>query len=87
MAGDRTSPEERKLFHTARINRERNGVRKLWWAACWLSSELKHLAKRDPAKGHSTGLSLAEQLHDIADDLNSKHQAYLEDQKGGRSRV
>ncbi len=87
MAGARTGPEERKKWHTARIDRERNGVRKMWLAACWVYSELKHLAKRDPAKAHSDGLSLAEQLKTIADDLNSKHQAYLEAQKGGRSRV
>ncbi|MEV4749103.1 hypothetical protein AB0K21_22215 [Streptosporangium sp. NPDC049248] len=83
----KTGPEERKVFHTDRINSERNGVRRMWWAACWVASELKYLAKRDPAKAHADGLHLAEQMGAVAADLNKKHLDYLNAQKGGRSRV
>lgn len=84
MARDRTGPEERGAYHTPRINAERNGVRRFWFAACWAASELKHLAKRDPAKAHAIGLDLAKQLRDIAADLNDKHLKHLQAQKGGR---
>lgn len=87
MAKDRTSPEERKAYHTHRINSERNGVRRFWWAACWVAAELTQLAKRDPAKAHADALHLAKQMRGIAADLNKKHQEYLEAQKGGTSRA
>ncbi|MDP9843221.1 hypothetical protein [Streptosporangium lutulentum] len=87
MARDRTGPEERKLFHTSRIDAEKNGVRRFWLAACWVAAELKHLAKRDPAKAHATGLHLAKQMRTIAADLNQQHLDHLKTQKGGHSRV
>ncbi|WP_433235621.1 hypothetical protein ACQPYK_25665 [Streptosporangium sp. CA-135522] len=87
MARDRTGPEERKIFHTGRIDGERNGVRRFWLAVCWTAAELKHLAKRDPAKAHAVGLDLAKQMRGIAADLNRKHLDHLNDQKGGRGRV
>lgn len=87
MARDRSGPEERKLYHTGRINAERNGVRRLWLAACWVAAELKQLAKRDPAKAHADGLHLAKQMRAVAEDLNSQHLDHLNARKGGRSRV
>lgn len=87
MAGDRTSPEERKAYHTGRIDAEQNGVRRFWWAACWVASELKHLTKRDPAKAHADGLHLAKQMRTIAADLNQQHLDQLKAKKGGRSHV
>ncbi|MEV0151482.1 MULTISPECIES: hypothetical protein [unclassified Nonomuraea] len=87
MAKDRTGPEERKAYHTDRINSERNGVRRFWFAACWAASELKHLAKRDPAKAHAISLDLAKQMRAIAADLNKKHLEHLKARKGGSSRV
>lgn len=87
MARNRTGPEERKAWHTGRINGERNGARRFWLSACWVAAELAQLVKRDPAKAHSIGVDLAKQLRGIAADLNQKHQKYLEAQKGGSSRV
>ncbi|MEQ4723740.1 hypothetical protein [Nonomuraea sp. B19D2] len=87
MAKDRTGPEERKAYHTDRINRERNGVRRFWWTACWVAAELTQLARRDPAKAHADALHLAKQMRGIAADLNDKHLKYLEARKGGTSRV
>ncbi|GAA1769718.1 hypothetical protein [Nonomuraea bangladeshensis] len=87
MAKDRTGPKERKAFHANRIDGERNGISRFWWAACWVASELRQLAKRDPAKAHADGLHLAKQMRDIAADLNTKHQKHLEAQKGGTSRA
>lgn len=82
-----TGPEARKAFHRNRINSERNGVRKFWWAAWWVMAELKHLARRDAPKAHTDGLSLTKQLCTIAEDLNKKHLKYLKAQKGGDGRV
>ncbi|MEV0617534.1 hypothetical protein AB0I81_29730 [Nonomuraea sp. NPDC050404] len=87
MARNRTGPEERKAFHTSRIDRERSGVRRFWLAACWAAAELAQLAKRDPTKAHTTGLDLAKQLRAIAADLNTKHLNHLKARKGGASRV
>ncbi|MGN9844861.1 hypothetical protein ACTMTI_42710 [Nonomuraea sp. H19] len=87
MAKDRTGPEERKAYHTRRINGERNGVRRFWWAACWVAAELTQLAKRDPAKAHADALHLAKQMRDIAADLNDKHLKHLKAQKGGSSDI
>ncbi|PRX66075.1 hypothetical protein B0I32_106211 [Nonomuraea fuscirosea] len=87
MARNRTGPEERKAFHSGRIDGERNGARRFWLAACWVAAELAQLVKRDQAKAHAIGLDLAKQMRGIAADLNDKHQKYLEAQKGGASRV
>ncbi|MCA2184609.1 hypothetical protein [Nonomuraea cavernae] len=87
MARTRTGPEERKAFHTGRIDGERNGVRRFWFAVCWAAAELTQLAKRDPAKAHADGLHLAKQMRAIAEDLNTKHVNHLNARKGGASRV
>lgn len=41
MPGRPTRPEKRRAFHESRINAEKNGVRKAWWASWWLAAELK----------------------------------------------
>ncbi|WP_219470148.1 hypothetical protein [Nonomuraea rhizosphaerae] len=87
MARNRTGPEERKAFHTRRINGERNGMRRFFLAACWVAAELAQLAKRDPAKAHADGLHLTKQMRTIAEDLNTKHANHLKAQKGGSSDV
>lgn len=81
-----TGPETRKAHHQNRIKAARNGVMRFWWAACWVMSELKQLARRDQAKAHATGLHLTDQLLAIARDLNSQHHDQLKP-KGGGSRV
>ncbi|MFG1709267.1 hypothetical protein ACFLIM_39355 [Nonomuraea sp. M3C6] len=87
MARNRTGPEERRAFHTGRIDGERNGVRRFWFAACWVAAELTQFAKRDPAKAHADSLHLAKQMKAIADDLNTKHADHLKARKGGSARV
>jgi hypothetical protein len=82
-----TGPQTRRKFHLDRITAEKNGVRRFWWAAWWVTAELKSLARRDAAKAHEQGLALAEQLVTFARGLNDKHQAHLMAQRGGRSRV
>ena len=33
MPGRPTRPEKRRAFHESRINAEKNGVKKAWWAS------------------------------------------------------
>lgn len=79
-----TGPQTRRTHHTARINGTRNGPARFWWAANWVMSELRHLAKRDPSKAQTIGTHLADQMLAIARDLNDQHHQQL---KGGRARV
>lgn len=82
-----TGPQGRKAFHLARIRAQKSGVLRFWWAAWWVTAELKALARRDAAKAHEQGTALADQLVDFAGSLNDKHHAQLMAQRGGRSRV
>ena len=83
-----TGPQTRRIFHEARIAREKNGVRRFWWAAWWVTAELKALARWDTeARAHEQGLALADQLIAFAEGLNKKHHAHLMSQRGGKSRV
>lgn len=82
-----TGPQTRRAFHEARIGAEKNGVRRFWWAAWWAASELKALARRDPAKAHQQGLALADQLIAFARGLNDRHHTHLTEQRGGRAGV
>lgn len=82
-----TGPQTRRIFHLNRIRAQRNGVLRFWWAAWWVTAELKSLDRRDPARAHEQGGVLAQQLVDFAGDLNDKHHAHLMGQRGGRSRV
>ncbi|MGA4989834.1 hypothetical protein [Nonomuraea bangladeshensis] len=83
-----TGPQTRRAYHLARIGREKNGVLRFWWAAWWVTAELKALARWDAeARAHEQGLSLADQLIAFAEGLNSKHHAHLMSQRGGKSRV
>jgi hypothetical protein len=82
-----TGPQTRRAFHEARIGGERNGVRRFWWAAWWATAELKALARRDEARAHSQGVTLADQLIAFAKDLNTKHHDHLMSQRGGRNRA
>ncbi|TDD54618.1 hypothetical protein E1286_05360 [Nonomuraea terrae] len=82
-----TGPQTRRTFHENRIAREKNGVMRFWWAAWWAVAELKHLDRRDAAKAHEQGLTLANQLMSFASGLNAKHHAHLMSQRGGKSRA
>ena len=82
-----TGPQARKKFHTDRIRSERNGVRRFWWAAWWVTAELKALARRGESAAHQQGGALAEQLIAFATQLNDQHHAHLMEQKGGKSRA
>lgn len=79
-----TGPRTRRAFHLNRIGAEKNGVRRFWWAAWWVTAELKALARRDASKAHEQGGALAKQLIDFAAALNDKHHAQLT-QRGGRT--
>lgn len=82
-----TGPQTRRRFHMDRIRAEKSGVRRFWWAAWWVTAELKWLARRDEAKAHQQGLALAEQLVAFATGLNDQHHAHLMAQRGGRTGV
>jgi len=82
-----TGPQARRAFHMARIRAARNGVQRFWWAAWWVTAELKTLARRDSAKAHEQGLALAEQLVAFATGLNERHHEHLMAQRGGSGRV
>lgn len=82
-----TGPQTRRKFHTDRIRAERNGVRRFWWAAWWVTAELKALARRDEGTAHQQGGALAEQLIAFATKLNDQHHAHLKGQRGGQSRA
>lgn len=80
MPGRPTRPEKRRAFHESRINAEKNGVKKAWWAAWWLAAELNKLARRNPARAHELGLEVAKEITEFARRLNAEDQARL---KGG----
>lgn len=80
MPGRPTRPEKRRAFHESRINAEKNGIRKAWWASWWLAAELKKLARRNPARAHELGLEVAKEITEFARRLNAEDQARL---KGG----
>jgi hypothetical protein len=83
----KTGPQTRRDFHMNRIRAEKNGVRRFWWAAWWVTAELKALARRSEAKAHEQGAALAEQLIAFASQLNDQHHAHLMEQRGGTRRV
>ena len=85
MPEKRTSPQTRRAFHMDRIRGARNGVSRFFLAAAWAASELKVLARRDPAKANEQGGVLAEQLIKFAGDLNDRHHAHLKGLKGGKT--
>lgn len=80
MPGRPTRPEKRRAFHESRINAEKNGVKKAWWASWWLAAELSKLARRNPARAHELGLEVAKEITEFARRLNAEDQARL---KGG----
>lgn len=81
MPQRQTGPQTRAEFHRARIGGERSGVRRFWWAAWWVTAELKVLARRDSAAAHAQGSTLADQLIAFAQRLNAAHHEQL---TGGR---
>lgn len=86
MSQRQTGPQARATFHRNRINAEKNGVRRFWWAAWWVAAELKNLSRREPATAHQQGTSLADQLVGFAAELNTRHHKDLMAQKGGGRR-
>jgi hypothetical protein len=82
-----TGPQARRTFHLNRIRATRNGVLRFWWAAWWVTAELKALARRDEATAHQQGLVLADQLTAFADNLNNQHHTDLMKRRGGRTGV
>jgi len=80
VPGRPTRPEKRRAFHESRINAEKNGVKRAWWASWWLAAEFKKLARRDPARAHELGLEGAKEITEFARRLNAEDQARL---KGG----
>lgn len=79
-----TGPQARRDFHLNRIRSQKSGVMRFWWAAWWVTAELKSLGRRDAARAHEQGAALADQLVAFATGLNDQHHAHL---KGGRARV